>query len=60
MTEEIKKKGRNLSGFECLMFSNLPMGAGISSSAALECGLAEGLNELFCGPRFQVIKLTTY
>ncbi|MAW96434.1 MULTISPECIES: galactokinase [unclassified Leeuwenhoekiella] len=47
VTEEIKKKGRNLSGFECLMFSNLPMGAGISSSAALECGLAEGLNELF-------------
>jgi len=47
VTEEIKKRGRSLSGFDCLMFSNLPMGAGISSSAALECGLAEGLNELF-------------
>ncbi|WP_442844498.1 galactokinase [Leeuwenhoekiella sp. H156] len=47
VTEEIKKRGRSLSGFDCLMFSNLPMGAGISSSAALECGLAAGLNELF-------------
>lgn len=47
VTEEIKKRGRNLKGFDCLMYSNLPMGAGISSSAALECGLAEGLNELF-------------
>ena len=45
--EEIKKLGHTVQGFDCLMTSNLPMGAGISSSAALECGLATGLNELF-------------
>lgn len=45
--EEIKKLGKTLKGFDCLITSNLPVGAGISSSAALECGLAFGLNELF-------------
>ena len=45
--EEIKKLGRKVQGFDCIMWSDLPMGAGISSSAALECGLAYGLNELF-------------
>ncbi|WP_028377516.1 galactokinase [Leeuwenhoekiella sp. MAR_2009_132] len=47
VVEEIKKLGKSLEGFDCLMLSNLPMGAGISSSAALECGLAMGINELF-------------
>lgn len=44
---EIKKLGRTLKGFDCLLWSDLPSGAGVSSSAALECGLAYGLNELF-------------
>ncbi|MGB3149578.1 MAG: galactokinase, partial [Maribacter sp.] len=36
-----------IRGFDCTIKSNLPMGGGISSSAALECGIAKGLNELF-------------
>ncbi|MFD1316536.1 galactokinase [Namhaeicola litoreus] len=36
-----------LEGFDCILKSNLPIGSGLSSSAALECGLAFGLNELF-------------
>ncbi len=36
-----------LKGFDCTIKSDLPIGSGISSSAALECGLAKGLNELF-------------
>ncbi|RDY59297.1 galactokinase [Flagellimonas nanhaiensis] len=45
---EIQKiKGEQLGGFDCVISSSLPMGSGISSSAALECGLAKGLNELF-------------
>jgi len=36
-----------LSGFDCTIESNLPLGSGISSSAALECGVAKGVNELF-------------
>lgn len=37
----------SLGGFACEIDSDLPIGSGISSSAALECGLAKGLNELF-------------
>ncbi len=36
-----------VKGFNCIIKSELPIGAGISSSAALECGLAYGLNKLF-------------
>lgn len=45
--EQLQKRNLNLSGFECLIESDLPVGAGVSSSAALECGLASGINELF-------------
>ena len=34
-------------GFKVSISSNLPVGAGISSSAALECGLAQAINEIF-------------
>src|SRR5690606_9337637 len=37
----------SVQGFDCVVESELPMGSGLSSSAALECGLATGLNELF-------------
>lgn len=47
VVNEIQKLGKQLSGFDCVLKSELPIGAGISSSAALECGLASGLNELF-------------
>ncbi|MDX1331697.1 MAG: galactokinase [Robiginitalea sp.] len=36
-----------LEGFDGAITSRLPAGAGLSSSAALECGLAYGLNALF-------------
>ena len=35
-----------IQGFDCVFKSNLPVGSGISSSAALECGFAKGVNEL--------------
>lgn len=40
-------KPNSLHGFDCIIESNLPLGSGISSSAALECGIAKGVNELF-------------
>lgn len=45
--DEIQKLGKQLKGFDCIIKSELPIGAGISSSAALECGFAGGLNQLF-------------
>ena len=47
VVDEIQKRGKTIGGFDCIIKSELPIGAGISSSAALECGLASGLNELF-------------
>ncbi len=44
---QIQLRGKKMTGFDCIIESYLPMGSGISSSAALECGLAFGLNELF-------------
>ena len=44
---ELLKKTSDVSGFDCIIQSDLPIGAGLSSSAALECGLATGLNSLF-------------
>ena len=47
VTNEIKVLGKSLKGFDCIIKSDLSTGAGISSSAALECGFASGLNALF-------------
>ncbi|RPD94227.1 galactokinase, partial [Aureibaculum marinum] len=44
---EIQQLSDKLQGFDCVLDSDIPVGSGISSSAALECGLAFGLNELF-------------
>ena len=44
---EISKRTDKLKGFDCTLESHVPIGSGVSSSAALECGLAFGLNEMF-------------
>lgn len=44
---EIQQLTDRLQGFDCTFESNIPVGSGVSSSAALECGMAYGLNELF-------------
>ncbi|SFR39647.1 galactokinase [Robiginitalea myxolifaciens] len=44
---EIRKRSDGLRGFSCTLHSEIPVGSGVSSSAALESGLAFGLNELF-------------
>ena len=41
------KKGIPLKGFNALLTSDVPIGAGLSSSAAVECATTFALNELF-------------
>ena len=41
------KKRKFPTGFNISISSNVPIGAGLSSSAAIECAIAFGLNELF-------------
>lgn len=45
--QQIQKKGLAIGNFNCVFSSNIPMGSGLSSSAALECGFLYGLNEIF-------------
>ncbi|MGB5369213.1 MAG: galactokinase [Flavobacteriaceae bacterium] len=47
VVNEITKRSEGMGGFDCVLESDLPAGSGLSSSAALECGLAYGLNQLF-------------
>ena len=47
VVEQIQKAGKQVGGFNCIFSGDIPLGAGLSSSAALECGVAYGLNELF-------------
>lgn len=47
VVKELQNKNAIIEGFDCIIESELPIGAGISSSAALECGIALGLNSLF-------------
>ena len=44
---QLQQRGYTIGGFDCVFGGNIPIGAGLSSSAAVECGLAFGLNHLF-------------
>ena len=46
---EMQKRGVKIGGFDTTFSGNVPLGAGMSSSAALESTFAFALNELFDG-----------
>ena len=47
VVNQFVKAGKQIQGFDCVLAGDIPRGSGISSSAAVEGGLAFALNELF-------------
>jgi galactokinase len=45
--DQFLRSGRKIGGFNCVFGGDIPIGAGMSSSAAIEGGLAFGLNHLY-------------
>jgi len=41
------KENKQVPGFDCVFGGDVPLGAGMSSSAAIECGLAFAINNIF-------------
>lgn len=59
IVDQIKKLGFNIGGFNAVIAGDVPLGAGLSSSAALECVSVFALNELFALDlsRMEMVKL---
>ncbi|HOI46067.1 MAG TPA: galactokinase family protein, partial [Candidatus Aminicenantes bacterium] len=47
VVDQFRRQGYAVRGFDCVFGGNIPIGAGMSSSAAIEGGLAFGLNGIF-------------
>lgn len=54
---EIIKRGGTVKGFDAVFAGNVPLGAGLSSSAALESCFAFALNDLFNGNSIEKFEL---
>ena len=51
-----------MKGFNCVIYSDIPLGGGVSSSSALECGFMLGVDHLFeCGLKpWKMIELSQW
>lgn len=56
---QLQKHGVKLTGFDAVLASTVPIGSGLSSSAALECATVFALNELHASniDRVQMVKM---
>jgi galactokinase len=45
--QQLQQKGYTIGGFNCVFGGDIPLGAGMSSSAALECATVWALNAIF-------------
>lgn len=59
VVRETIKRGGKVSGFDTVFSGDVPLGAGLSSSAALESTFAFALNEIFNNglPKFELAKI---
>lgn len=55
-----ERRGHRVPGFDLLLDSAVPVGAGLSSSAAVECAVAVAVNDLLGSPldRAELVQLT--
>lgn len=60
--DAFQRKGLIAEGVDCIFGGNIPPGSGLSSSAALCCGFAYALNDIFkCGlSRLELAKIARY
>ncbi|WP_276498960.1 galactokinase [Pontibacter litorisediminis] len=56
---QLQQANYEVKGFDLVYGGNIPIGAGLSSSAAVECGLAYALNHIFGYniPKFELVKM---
>jgi galactokinase len=47
VADQLQSRGYKIGGFNMVFDGDIPIGAGMSSSAAVECATAFGLNEIF-------------
>ncbi|MFO7865534.1 MAG: galactokinase [Candidatus Aminicenantes bacterium] len=47
MVSQLQQAGYDIPGFDCAFSGDIPIGAGLSSSAAIETGLGYALNQVF-------------
>ena len=47
IVDQLLKRGHKITGFNLVLDGDVPLGAGLSSSAAVECATVFALNELF-------------
>src|ERR1044071_5140986 len=59
---QMVSEGMAVKPFHCVFGGEVPLGAGLSSSAALECGFAFALNELFALkiPKIRLVKMAQW
>jgi galactokinase len=47
VVDQLQKQGHTIGGFNLVVDGDIPIGAGLSSSAAVECAVVFALNEIF-------------